>query len=61
MKKNKQLHKQQDREFELDLSFAQWLDYFSKEPTSKELDEMENTVQKNKSQNNPYYHPLKGA
>ena len=49
------------KKFELDLSFAQWLDYFSKEPTSKELDEMENEIKKNQSQNNPYYQPLQGA
>jgi len=61
MKIKEQLHKQQEKEFELDLSFAQWLDYFSKEPTSKELDEMESEVQKYNSQNNPYYHPLQGA
>ena len=57
MKIKEQLHK----EFELDLSFAQWLNYFSKEPRDKELDEMESEVQKNKPGNNPYYQPRQGA
>lgn len=47
--------------FELDLSFTQCLDYFSKEPINKELDDMENEVHKKLAQNNPYYHPLQGA
>lgn len=59
MKINGEFPKQ--KKFELDLSFSQWLDYFSKEPTSKELDEMEAAVKKNPSQNNQYYHPLQGA
>ena len=54
-------HKRQEKEFQLDLSFQEWLDYFSKEPTSKELDDMENEVRKNNPQNNPYYNPLQGA
>ena len=51
--------KKQDEKF--DLSFARWIDHFSKEPTSDELDEMENEVKKNTAQNNPYYHPMQGA
>ena len=46
----------QQRDFELDMSFAEWLDYFSNKPTSKELDDMEK-----QSSNNPNYQPLKGA
>jgi hypothetical protein len=65
MKIKNQLQKQRDKEFELDWSFAQWLDYFRSEPTSKELDEMEKES-KDKRRftyplNNPYYHPLRGA
>jgi len=46
--------KKQDEKF--DLSFAQWLDQFSKKLTSVEIDDMEK-----KAQNNPYYKPLQGA
>ncbi len=41
-------------------SFEEWLNYFSKESTSEELDDMEKSY-KNKPQNNPYYQPLRGA
>ncbi len=61
MKMKEQLQKQQDEEFQKDLSFAQWHDFFSKEPTSKELNDMEDEACKNKPQNNPYYQPLQGA
>ncbi len=54
-----QLHRQQEKEF--DLSFSQWMDYFSKEPTSGELNEIEREVHKKQAQNNSYYHPLQGA
>lgn len=49
-------HKQRDKEFEQNLSFEEWLDYFSKKPNSKELDDMEK-----QSSNNPNYQPLKEA
>lgn len=60
MKIKEELHKQ-NKELELDLSFNQWLDHFLREPTTKELDDMESEVSKSKPQNNPYYHPLQGA
>jgi len=65
MKVKEQYQKKIDKEFELDWSFAEWLDYFSKEPTSKELDEMEKQS-KDKRRftyplNNPNYYPLQGA
>jgi hypothetical protein len=56
MKVKERSLKNQQRDFELDMSFAEWLDYFSKKPTSKEIDEMEK-----QSSNNPNYQPLKGA
>lgn len=47
------------------LSFEQWLDFFSKEPTSKELDQMQLEDRKRRinyyCQNNPYYQPLQGS
>lgn len=61
MKIKKELQEQKEKEFELDLSFSQWLDYFIKKPTNKELDDMESEIQKNKPQNNQYYQPLQGA
>ncbi|MFY9073702.1 hypothetical protein OZZ08_01990 [Malaciobacter mytili] len=60
MRLNKQLKKQDERTT-YNPSFEEWLNLFSKEPTSKELDDMENEVRKNKPQNNPYYQPLRGA
>lgn len=56
MKVKERSLKNQQRDFELDISFAEWLDYFSKKPTSKEIDDMEK-----QSSNNPNYQPLKGA
>lgn len=61
MKVNEALQKKQQKDFEENLSFAEWLDYFSKKPTSKELDDMEKESFKNQPQNNPYYQPLRGA
>ncbi len=49
--------KNQKKDFEVDISFAEWLDYFNKKPTSKELDDME----KQSPSNNPNYQPLQGA
>lgn len=61
MKIKEQINKQQDKDMELaDLSFQEWLDYFSKEPTSKELDDMERES-KIKSINNTNYQPIQGA
>lgn len=61
MKIKNRLQKQQEKEFQENLSFAEWLDYFSKELTSKELDDMERESFKITPINNKYYHPLKGA
>lgn len=36
-----QLQKNIDKEGEINWSFAEWLDHFSKKPTNKELDDME--------------------
>ncbi|QEE31665.1 MULTISPECIES: hypothetical protein [Malaciobacter] len=56
MKIKEQRNKQQDKDIELaDLSFQEWLNYFS-----KELEDMEKKS-KIKSINNPYYQPLQGA
>ena len=41
MKVKEHQQKQLKQEFQENLSFQEWLDYFSSEPTSKELDEME--------------------
>ncbi|WP_421716908.1 hypothetical protein [Arcobacter arenosus] len=60
MRFNKQL-KKQDESTTYNPSFEERLNHFSKEPTSKKLDDMENEVRKNKPQNNPYYQPLRGA
>lgn len=56
MKVKEMTLKNQKRDFEIDMSFAEWLDYLSKKPTSKELDDMEK-----QSSNNPNYQPLQGA
>ncbi|OHE19774.1 MAG: hypothetical protein A2540_10000 [Sulfurimonas sp. RIFOXYD2_FULL_37_8] len=61
MKIKNQLQKQHEKDFEGNLSFAEWLDYFSKEPTSKELDDMEKESLKITPINNKHYQPLKGA
>lgn len=57
MKVKEITQKQKDKEFEENLSFEEWLDYFSKKLCSEELDEME----KQFSSNNPNYQPLKEA
>ena len=56
MKVKEHLEKTKEKDNELDLSFQEWLDYFSKEPTSKELDDMEK-----QSSNNSNYQPIQGA
>lgn len=61
MKAKESLQKTKEKEEVLDWSFQEWLNHFSKEPTTIELDDMENEVHKNKPQNNPYYLPLQGA
>ena len=66
MRVKEQLQKTKAKEEALDWSFAEWLDHFRSEPTSKELDAMEkelNKIQLYKLQpsNNPYYYPLQGA
>jgi len=60
MKVKEHLQKTKDKKHELDWSFAEWLDYFSKEPTSKQLDDMERDS-KLTSINNTNYQPLQGA
>ena len=44
MKVNEASQKQQQKDFEENLSFAEWLDYFSKEPIGYELNEMEKSM-----------------
>lgn len=61
MKIKNRLQKQQEKDFEKNLSFAEWLDHFRNEPTSKELDDMQKESLKITPINNKYYHPLKGA
>lgn len=61
MRVNEQHQQKQEKTFEENLSFAQWLDYFSKEPTSKELDDMERESFKTTSIKNTNYQPLQGA
>lgn len=60
MKVKEHLQKTKEKEFELDWSFQEWLDYFSKEPTSKELNYMERES-KITFINNTNYQPLQGA
>ena len=61
MKVKEHLQKTKEKEYELDWSFAEWLDYFRNVPTSKELDEMERDAIKITSINNTNYQPLQGA
>lgn len=61
MRVKEQHLKEQEKEEALDWSFAEWLDHFSKEPTSKELDDMERDSLKYTSINNINYQPLQGA
>lgn len=66
MRVKEQLQKEQEKEEVLDWSFAEWLDHFSKEPNSKELDDMERELNKKQLYkiqplNNPHYFPLQGA
>lgn len=56
---------QQEKDFELNLSFEEWLDYYNKEPNCKELNVMEKHLNKPYSKiypyNNPNYQPKQGA
>ena len=66
MRVKEQLQKTQEKEDALDWSFAEWLDYFTNEPTSKELDAMEREFTKKQlyklqPSNNTHYFPLQGA
>lgn len=66
MKVKEHLQKTKAKEEALDWSFAEWLDHFRNEPTSKELDAMEKELTKKQlyklqPSNNPYYYPLQGA
>jgi len=56
MKIKEQVLKQKDNDFQESLSILEWLDYFSKKPSSKEVDVMEKYLS-----NNPNYQPLKEA
>ena len=63
VKESQQTNKEQ--EFEKNLSFEEWLDYYKKEPTDKEVNNMESTLHHSSlkiySTNNPNYQPKKGA
>lgn len=59
MKINKSSQIEQKKEFNQNLSFEECLDYFSKEPSQKEFDDMQK--QSRKVSNNPFYQPLQGA
>ena len=72
MKVKEHFQKQQEKKFELDLSFAQWLDYYMEIPTEDELNLMEQSMMSDKPTiqslsftphplNNTYYQPLQGA
>lgn len=65
MKVKEHQQKQLKQEFEENLSFQEWLDYFSKEPNTKELDEMEKQSKSTRRfyhpLNNTNYQPLQGA
>ena len=66
MKVKEYYQKEQEKKLEEEWSFAEWLDHFMSEPTSDELDDME---QESKSKqrkfhiplNNPHYFPLQKA
>lgn len=61
MRINKKLNKQEKESLNHNPSFEEWLNYYSKEPTSKELDDMERDSFKITSINNTNYQPLQGA
>lgn len=61
MKVKEHLQKTKEKEYELDWSFAERLDYFRNVPTIKELDDMERDSLKITSINNTNYQPLQGA
>ena len=66
MEINEYSQQKKQKEFEQDLSFQEWLNYFQKEPTDKELNAMEKYMSKSHKQyhhplNNINYHPLQGA
>lgn len=64
MRVNEHYQKEQEKAFEENLSFQEWLDYFMSEPTSDELDDMEKKSKQKEFYtplNNPYYFPLQGA
>ncbi len=60
------LTQQQDKEFELDLGYEEWLKDNFKEPREDEINRMERRLDKpfflsTKPLNNETYNPLKGA
>ena len=65
MKIKEHQQRQLQQAFQEELSFQEWLDYFSSEPTSKELDEMEKQSKSTRKfyhpLNNTNYQPLQGA
>jgi hypothetical protein len=66
MRVKEQHLKEQDELLNQNLSFEEWLDHFiSKEPTDKELDDMEKESLDKRGFyypiNNPHYQPLQGA
>lgn len=66
MKVKEQMQKQQEKAFQEELSFAQWLDHSMDEPSNEELDAMQKEFKTKKlyrlrPSNNTYYYPLQGA
>ena len=65
MRVKEQMQKSKEKEDALDWSFAEWLDYFTKEPTNEELNDMEKESRDKRRfyhpLNNPNYYPLQGA
>lgn len=67
MRVKEQMQEEREVAFREDVSFAEWLDYFSNEPTSQELDAMEQALQIKSTPlvshpfNNTHYNTLQGA
>ena len=66
MEINEYSQQKKQKEFEQDLSFQEWLNYFQKEPTDKELNAMEKDISRSHRKyqipfNNINYQPLQGA
>lgn len=63
MKQKNALQKHTNKNFKRDLAYEKWLKDFVGVPTSKELDDMEKSLQNKKIKpfNNILYQPLQGA